>query len=162
MQIPDMLKNVKELLERGVEEGITFAKETLDMSKGPFEKLQKDGGENITNSDFYQMFSRKDFSKQVAAEYIENKILPAYKELEEYILWKQHKKLNRLKKILRAPGTGVFEKVHKDTMHKKIQCETGASCVGWDKECFEGIFGRCGAMDPFEIWKRHVREKDYD
>ena len=93
MQIPDMLKNVKELLERGVEEGITFAKETLDMSKGPFEKIQTDGGgeNNATNSDFYRQFSKNDFSRLVAAEYIENKILPAYKELEEYIFGDYYK-----------------------------------------------------------------------
>ena len=99
MQIPDMLKNVKQLLERGVEEGITFAKETLDMSKGPFQKLQIDG-ENVNNSDFYQMFSNSVFSKLVAAEYIENKILPAYKELQEYIFGDYYKHAR--------PGPGVL------------------------------------------------------
>lgn len=57
---------------------------------------------------------------------------------------------------------GTFEKVHKETLTKKIACETGAGCVGWDLECYSGIFGRCGPMDPFIIWKQHVKESDYD
>ena len=82
-------------------------------------------------------------------------------EIDEFMLWKQKNKLKQLKKILKAPGMGTFEKIRKETLTKKIQCEVG-SCDGWNYDVYGGIFERCGPMNPFEIWEKHVREKDFD
>jgi len=63
---------------------------------------------------------------------------------------------------MKAPGMGTIEKVHRETQRMKVKCEVGASCTGWNKAVYEGVFDRCGPMDPFIIWKQHVKEKDYD
>lgn len=57
---------------------------------------------------------------------------------------------------------GDLLKVHEDTKTKKARCEAGNGCSGWNKDVYDGYFDRCGLMDPFEIWKRHVKQKDYD
>lgn len=38
----------------------------------------------------------------------------------------------------------------------------GAGCAGWNKEVYNGFFARCGLMDPFIIWNKHVKQKEYD
>ena len=38
----------------------------------------------------------------------------------------------------------------------------GSGCEGWNKEVYNGVFGRCGLMDPFIIWNQHVKMKDYE
>lgn len=45
---------------------------------------------------------------------------------------------------------------------KKVECEIGSGCAGWNKEVYNGVFGRCGLMDPFIIWNKHVKMKDYE
>ena len=57
---------------------------------------------------------------------------------------------------------GVLIKVHEETSKKKVQCEVGSGCAGWNKEVYNGIFDRCANMDPFIIWKKHVKTSDYD
>ena len=74
-------------------------------------------------------------------------------EIDQYLMWKQKQKLKRFKKIINAPGMGHFEKVHRANQRMKVKCEVGSSCMGWNHEVYDGIFGRCGQMDPFIVWK---------
>ena len=39
-QVPQQLEDIQILLETGCEEGITYAKESLDRTKAQFERLQ--------------------------------------------------------------------------------------------------------------------------
>ena len=63
---------------------------------------------------------------------------------------------------MRAPSRGSFEKVLLENNHMKNRCDVGTSCEGWNYSVFDGFFGRCGIMDPFESWNRNVKEKDYN
>ena len=73
-------------------------------------------------------------------------------EIEEYMKWKHALKLRRFKQIIKGVHEGTLIKVHRETAYKKAQCEVGAGCAGWNKEVYDGYFGRCGLMDPFYIW----------
>ena len=44
----------------------------------------------------------------------------------------------------------------------KNRCDVGTSCEGWNHAVYDGFFGRCGIIDPFEVWNRNVKEKDYN
>jgi len=76
--------------------------------------------------------------------------------------WKHEFKLSKFKKVLKGVHEGTLIKVHQETMKKKVQCEIGSGCMGWNKEVYNGFFGRCGLMDPFIIWNKHVKMKDYE
>ena len=83
-QIPEMLKDIKILLQTGIQDGVTFAKESLDKTKKQFERLQY-MGQNVTRSAFFQMFAKHDGTREEAAKVITNEVLPAFKDLEEYL-----------------------------------------------------------------------------
>ena len=83
-------------------------------------------------------------------------------EIEDYMKWKHEFKLQRFKKIIKGVGMGTFSKVSWETQHKKVLCEIGGACSGWNKQVFDGVFGSCGPIDPFIIWKKHVKQKDFD
>lgn len=83
-------------------------------------------------------------------------------EIDDYMKWKYQQKLRKFKSVMKAPEIGAIEKVHRATVKMKVKCEVGASCTGWNKAVYEGVFDRCGPMDPFIIWKQHVREKEFD
>jgi hypothetical protein len=73
-------------------------------------------------------------------------------EIEEYMKWKHQFKLDRFKKSIKGVHQGTLLKVHQETNTKKVACELGAGCSGWNKEVYNGFFARCGLMDPFIIW----------
>ena len=84
-------------------------------------------------------------------------------EIEDYMKWKHEFKLSRFKLILKGVHTGTLVKVHQETTKRKVECEVGAGCEGWNKEVYDGIiFGRCRHQDPFYIWNKHVKMKDYE
>ena len=83
-------------------------------------------------------------------------------EIEEYMKWKHAMKMSRFKKVLKGVHEGTLIKVHQETSRKKVQCEVGAGCEGWNKEVYNGVFARCGLMDPFIIWNQHVKMKEYE
>jgi hypothetical protein len=43
-----------------------------------------------------------------------------------------------------------------------VQCQIHCGTAGWNKDVYDGIFGGCGPQDPFEIWRKHLKMKDYD
>ena len=43
-----------------------------------------------------------------------------------------------------------------------MQCQIHCGTAGWTKDVYDGIFGGCGPQDPFEIWRKHLKMKDYD
>ena len=83
-QIPEMLKDIKILLQTGIQDGITYAKESLDKTKNQFQRLQF-MGQNVTRSAFFRMFAKHDGTKEEAANVITNEVLPAFKDLEDYL-----------------------------------------------------------------------------
>ena len=88
-QIPNTLKDIQEILQKGIDEGITYSKESLDRAKIQFEDIEKncDAADNDQEKcPFYKMFSygSNDMRKK-AKLIIKHKILPAYKSLFEFI-----------------------------------------------------------------------------
>ena len=83
-------------------------------------------------------------------------------EIEEYMKWKHQFKLDRFKKSIKGVHQGTLLKVHQEINTKKVACELGAGCSGWNKEVYNGFFARCGLMDPFIVWNQHVKMKDYE
>ena len=83
-------------------------------------------------------------------------------EIEDYMKWRHAFKLARFKRFIKGVHQGTMIKVYKETAYKKVQCEVGSGCSGWNKEVYNGVFGRCGLMDPFIIWNQHVKMKDYE
>ena len=62
-------------------------------------------------------------------------------EIEEYMKWKHNFKLKKFRKLIKGVHEGTLIKVHRETAYKKIQCEVGAGCEGWNKEVYSGVFG---------------------
>lgn len=83
-------------------------------------------------------------------------------EIEEYMKWKHAFKLKKFRKMIKGVHEGTLIKVHREVAYKKVQCEVGSGCEGWNKEVYSGVFGQCGPMDPFYIWNKHVKMKDFN
>ena len=83
-------------------------------------------------------------------------------EIEDYMKWKHAFKMQKFKKHIKGVHEGTLIKVHQETAYKKIQCEVGSGCEGWNKDVYSGYFGNCGPMDPFIIWSKHVKMKDFN
>ena len=79
-------KNLDPSLQKGIDEGITYAKESLDRAKIQFEDIEKNCDDDQEKCPFYKMFSygSNDMRKK-AKLIIKHKILPAYKSLFEFI-----------------------------------------------------------------------------
>ena len=80
-------KNLDPSLQKGIDEGITYAKESLDRAKIQFEDIEKNcDDDDQEKCPFYKMFSygSNDMRKK-AKLIIKHKILPAYKSLFEFI-----------------------------------------------------------------------------
>lgn len=41
---------------------------------------------------------------------------------------------------------------------RKAQCLISHSCAGRNYSVYDGVFDRCGKMNPFEIWNKHVSD----
>ena len=83
-------------------------------------------------------------------------------EIEDYMKWKHEKKLQNFKRNIKGVHQGTLLKVHNETVKKKVVCEIGGGCSGWNKDVYNGVFGQCGLIDPFIIWNKHVKMKDYE
>ena len=82
-------------------------------------------------------------------------------EIEEYMKWKHENKLARYAKMIKGVHMGSLIRVTEEVIKKKAVCEIG-SCMGWNKDVYDGIFGQCGKMDPFWCWDKHVKQKEFD
>lgn len=60
------------------------------------------------------------------------------------------------------PGRGTFVKVMEDYHKKKYDCLISDSCAGKNYVVYDGIFDRCGKMNPFIIWDKYVNELKSD
>lgn len=49
-----------------------------------------------------------------------------------------------------------------ENQRKTVQCQIHCGTSGWNTAVYDGIFGGCGPQDPFEIWRKYFRMKDYD
>ena len=83
-------------------------------------------------------------------------------EVEEYMKWKHEKKIKSFKKIIKGVHQGTLLKVHGMNAKKRVYCEVGAGCTAWNKEVYDGFFGRCGLIDPFEDWYKNVKMKEFE
>ena len=68
----------------------------MDFAKDKFERVQV---ENVIKSDFYYMFSKNNATKEEAKKVIQDQIIPAYKDLSNYIFKEYSKHLR--------PGPGL-------------------------------------------------------
>jgi uncharacterized protein (DUF885 family) len=72
----------KSLLEKGIMEGITFAKESLDKSVRQYDHIQVDKAEE---SEFFIQFSKNNLVRDEALKVIRNQIIPSFKKLQDFI-----------------------------------------------------------------------------
>jgi hypothetical protein len=75
---------------------------------------------------------------------------------EEFQMFAQYqfeKELQGLKKKqLEIPGKSTFIRIMDDYHIRKTQCLISHSCAGRNYSVYDGVFDRCGKMNPFEVW----------
>jgi uncharacterized protein (DUF885 family) len=82
----------KSLLEKGITEKITFAKESLDRSVGQYDRIQV---ENAEESEFFKQFSKNNLVRDKALEVIQNQIIPTFKKLQDFVHGEYSKHLRK-------------------------------------------------------------------
>ena len=73
------------------------------------------------------------------------------------------RELSQLKgRLPRAPNKQTFVRLMDEYHIKKRECLQSHSCAGMNSQVFDGVFDRCGKMNPFELWSRAVNQATYD
>lgn len=67
-----------------------------------------------------------------------------------------------LKANMKAPAGHEITECFMENQRKLVQCQIHCGTSGWNKDVYDGVFGGCGPQDPFEIWRKHFKMKDYD
>ncbi|CDW75006.1 UNKNOWN [Stylonychia lemnae] len=79
------------------------------------------------------------------------------KEMMEYEFNKSHNELQ--KRNLKVPSRATFVQVMDEYHTLKTQCLISHSCAGKNYPVYDGIFDRCGKMNPFIQWEKYVSDK---
>jgi hypothetical protein len=61
---------------------------------------------------------------------------------------------------LSAPHKALFIKIMDEYHVKKKECLASDSCAGMNPAVFDGVFDRCGKMNPFEVWEKNLKDHD--
>jgi len=98
-----------------------------------------------------EWLSKKHSGKQLSAQ-----------EKELYLKYKFDKDLEHIKMNFRAPSGEDIVNCFMENQRKLVQCQIHCGTAGWNTAVYDGIFGGCGPQDPFEIWRKYFKMKEYD
>lgn len=113
-KIPDQLLTIKETLEIGIRENMTFALESMTRVKGQFDKLQV---KNVEKSLFYHPFRNLKNTepereiREKAIKLITEDVLPAFQDLSDFV---QNVYMNHLR-----PEAGVWSMANGKEFYQK-------------------------------------------
>jgi len=111
--LPTMIDQIILLLRKGAKEGVTYAKESLNGVDEQLERLQVD----VDKSDFYARFRDMPGSlgrhvvtrlQTSAFSVVEEKVLPAFRRLQEFLKNEYRQKLRSKEGILSIPNGHEF------------------------------------------------------
>jgi len=115
--LPRLLDQILELLRTGLQEGVVFAKESLQGVDEKFEKLQGPVNESIFFSRFRDMSGSLgrhvvDRIQTSAFNLTENEILPKFRVLQEFLRYEYSPKLRQTPGISSIPNGEEFYKAN--------------------------------------------------
>ena len=96
-KVPDMIRQIKDVLRMGIKEGATYAKESMKGVDAAFEKLQVGAEQSVFYAKFRDMsgsLGRRvvDRLQTTAYNLTENEILPAFLDLQEFLRYAKSNK----------------------------------------------------------------------
>ena len=112
-KLPNMIEQIIALLRTGIKEGVTFAKEAMKGVDQQLEKLQVDPNNSVFYSRFRDMSGSLgrhvvDRIQQNAFNLTENGILPAFRNLQEFLRYEYAPNLRENPGILNIPNGDEF------------------------------------------------------
>eukprot|EP00347_Sterkiella_histriomuscorum_P008963 403343062 len=152
-KIQQNLQNNKQIQQK--EEGIEESSQNQIQKERQFSQIV-----SIRQDDDESNMEKLPQIDETLLSKIRNKQAITTQEMKDFQRYEYDMELYNLQnKPLNAPSRSKFLMIKELTNNKKYECLTVTYCPGKFNNYLDGVFDKCGKMNPFIIWDKFVNEK---